>query len=178
MSSDNSASSDRSRVTVHLKVLMEPVRFSLTEMVNAMKQVYSASGIQLEIGSTERISRPDLMDVDVGECVFGQTTDEQRELFKIRGKASSSEVVAYCCRSTNPPFNGCAAHPTGIPACVISAHASKWSLGHEIGHVLSLRHVSDSDRLMFGGGTDNVTNPPPDFVTSEVTQMRNSGLIK
>ena len=183
MSNDTIGSSDRSRITLHVRVLMEPTRFSLTDMISAMKQLYAAHGIHVEVSSTERISRPDLMDVEVGRCVSDETTAEQRELFSIRGNISSSEIVVYCCRSTDPPYNGCAAHPAGIPACVIVAGASKWSLAHEVGHVLGLPHVDRRpncllDRLMTECGTDNITNLPPDFAPSEITKIRNSGLVK
>jgi hypothetical protein len=44
--------------------------------------------------------------------------------------------------------------------------------------VLSLRHVNDNDRLMTGNGTSNITDPPPDLITSEVTAMLNSVLTQ
>ena len=34
--------------------------------------------------------------------------------------------------------------------------------------MLGLRHVDPTDRLMMGGGTWNITNPPPDLVQSEI----------
>ena len=54
--------------------------------------------------------------------------------------------------------------------------ATVWTLGHEVGHVLSLNHVSDNNRLMTGGGTSNITNPPPDLISTEVNAMRASTL--
>jgi hypothetical protein len=54
---------------------------------------------------------------------------------------------------------------------VVTSVASQWTLGHECGHVLGLPHVAPTDRLMMGGGTWNITNPPPDFVQSEVNTM-------
>jgi hypothetical protein len=49
-------------------------------------------------------------------------------------------------------------------------------LGHEIGHVLGLRHIDDNNRLMTGNGTSNITNPPPDLISNEVIAMRKSVL--
>jgi hypothetical protein len=49
-------------------------------------------------------------------------------------------------------------------------------MGHEVGHVLGLSHVNNNDRLMTGNGTANITNPPPDLSSSEITTMRNSSL--
>ena len=71
-------------------------------------------------------------------------------------------------RTTNPSFNGCAAFPTNRPSAVVASIASEWTLGHEVGHVLGLPHVTPTDRLMTGGGTNNITNPPSDLVASEV----------
>jgi hypothetical protein len=52
--------------------------------------------------------------------------------------------------------------------------ASQWTLGHEIGHVLGLPHVTPTDRLMMGGGTWNITNPPPDLIAEEAATMDSS----
>jgi predicted Zn-dependent protease len=56
--------------------------------------------------------------------------------------------------------------------------ASDWTLAHEIGHVLGLVHVNDSNRLMTGGGTAKITNLPPDLVASEISTMQNSYYTK
>ena len=49
---------------------------------------------------------------------------------------------------------------------------------NEVGHVLGLNHVNDTNRLMTGGGTANITNPPPDLVESERQTMENSALTQ
>ena len=79
--------------------------------------------------------------------------------------------MVYFVRSTVPPFNGCAAHPAGQPGAVVVQGATQWTLAHEVGHVLGLPHVDNNDRLMTGNGTANITNPPPDLTTSEVSTM-------
>jgi hypothetical protein len=104
------------------------------------------------------------------------TTAEQNQLFANRNFVGANEVVIYFVRSTVPPFNGCAAFPAGSPGAVVAQGATRWTLGHEVGHVLGLVHVNNNDRLMTGNGTGNITNPPPDLVASEVTTMRASNL--
>jgi hypothetical protein len=105
---------------------------------------------------------------------MGSTTAEQNQLFANRNNAGANDVVVYFVRSTSPPYNGCAAHPAGRPGAVVAQIASRWTLGHEVGHVLGLAHVTNNDRLMTGGGTNNITNPPPDLTTGERDTMNAS----
>ncbi|MFD9903568.1 hypothetical protein [Streptomyces sp. NPDC059063] len=160
-------------VRLHAKVLTAP-NVSVTDAVARMREVYATAGIAVELASTENLNLPALNDVDVGECVRGRTTPEQDELFGHRAHAGANDVVVYFVRSTVPPFNGCAAHPAGRPGAVVARGATQWTLGHEVGHVLGLRHVNDNDRLMTGNGTANITNPPPDLVADEVKTMLDS----
>lgn len=163
------------KVNLHIRKLVEPDRFSINDMTRAAQEVYLSVGIKLEISSIEDLSLAGLLDLDVGRCMRGEVTAEQEDLFEIRDNVSPTDIVVYIIRSTTPgPLNGCAAHPTGKPACVVTMHASRWTLGHEVGHVLLLNHLSNSDYLMYGGGTDNITNPPPGFSGQEVEQMKNS----
>ena len=143
-----------------------------------MQEVYGAAGIAVRLISTEELDLPTLNDVDVGQCLLGQTTDEQDDLFENRAGAGANDVVVYFVRSTVPPFNGCASHPNGQPGAVVARGATQWTLAHEVGHVLGLRHVNDDDRLMTRNGTSNITNPPPNLIASEVTTMLNSPLTQ
>jgi hypothetical protein len=75
-------------------------------------------------------------------------------------------------------LNGCATFPAGLPGIMVSQTASPWTLAHEIGHALGLIHPDNNgppfltDRLMTGGSTNNITNPPPDLIPTEITRMR------
>lgn len=160
-------------VRLHLKTLTAPT-VPVNDMVESMRQVYNAYGIEVEVASRETLDLATLNDLDVGGCTLGNTTAEQNQLFSNRNNVGANEVPVYLVRSTVPPTNGCAAHAPGVPACVVARGATTWTLGHEVGHVLGLRHVNDNDRLMTGNGTGNITNPPPDLISSEVTTMNNS----
>jgi hypothetical protein len=157
-------------VRFHAKVLTAP-NVAVDTMVQRMREVYGGIGIGVQFVSTENLNLPALNDVDVGACTLGNTTGEQNQLFGNRNNAGADDVVVYFVRSTVPPFNGCAAHPAGQPGAVVAQGATQWTLAHEVGHVLGLFHVNDNDRLMTGNGTANITNPPPDLVTGEVTTM-------
>jgi hypothetical protein len=160
-------------VRLHFKTLTAPTITGAT-MLARMREVYNSYGIEVELGSTETLNFPALNDLDVGACTMGSTTAEQNQLFGNRNNVGGNDVAVYFVRSTVPPFNGCAAHPPNQPSCAIVQGATQWTMAHEVGHVLGLSHVNDNNRLMTGNGTANITNPPPDLISSEVTTMLNS----
>ncbi len=163
-------------VRLHVKIVQQP-NIPIAQMIANMILVYANVGINVVLGTSENLNLPPtFLDIDVGNCTMGSTTPEQNQLFSNRNNVGPNDVVAYFVRSTVPPFNGCAAFPAGRPGAVVASIASEWTLAHEIGHVLGLSHVSDSNRLMTGGGTANITNPPPDLVPSEASTMQTSPL--
>jgi hypothetical protein len=164
-------------VRLHMKVLTNPTSFTIAQMVDGMRQVYNSRGFAVQVASTENLNLPLLNDLDVGACAGpGSVTTEQAQLFSNRNNVGANDVAAYFVRSTIPALNGCAAHPNGLPSVVVASVASQWTLGHEVGHVLDLNHVNNNDRLMTGLGTWNITNPPPDIITSEANTMDASPL--
>jgi hypothetical protein len=145
-------------------------------MLASMREVYEPAGFRIIRASDETLNLPLLNVVDVAGCVRGSTTAEQNTLFANRNNVGANDVVVYFVQATNPPLNGCAAHPSGRPGAVVASIASRWTLGHEVGHVLGLNHVSNNDRLMTGNGTANITNPPPDLIASEIATITASSL--
>jgi uncharacterized protein with LGFP repeats len=165
----------RETVRLHVKCLTAPTRFSINQMIANMRLTYATAQVGVKYVSFEVLSLPALNDVDVGGCTMGAVTAEQIALFGNRNNAAGNDVVVYFVRSTQPPYNGCAAYPPGRPGAVVASGASAWTLAHEVGHVLGLPHVNDNNRLMTGNGTDNITNPPPDLIASESATMLASG---
>ena len=177
---DNRFELGEQTLRLHVKVLINPT-ISIDRMVVAMQQVYESLGIRVHRVSTETLNLPALTDVDVGACNMGSVTTEQTQLFANRNNAWGNDVVVYFVRSTVPPFNGCAAYPAGQPGAVVAQITSVWTMGHEVGHVLDLPHCDTPgarlfNRLMTGGGTSNITNPPPDLISTEVNTIRASAL--
>jgi len=176
---------------LHIKVLTQP-NISINTMLTAMRQVYEPAGIRVIDASTENLDLPELTDLDVGECILGVTTVEQKQLFNNRNSAGVNDVVVYFVRSTIPAFNGCAAHPNGKPGAVVTMFASKWTLAHEVGHVLGLNHIAGEHqgcpafmpqccsapnftRLMTGCGTTNIVGTPT-INQNEINTMVSSNL--
>lgn len=162
-------------INVHVKVLTTP-NLAIDTMFDAMREVYEPAGIRVVRASDETLNLPLLNICDVGECRRGTTTAEQNTLFGNRNNVGANHVVIYFVQALNPPAFGCAAHPGGRPGAVVAQTATRWTMAHEIGHVLGLNHVDDNNRLMTGNGTNGITNPPPDLTAGEITTMRNSAL--
>ena len=170
-----------------MKVLINPTTFTITQMLASMRQVYEPNGIRIDLISTENLNLPGLLDVNVGTCA-GTPTPAQNQLFNNRNNVGANDIVVYFVRSTVPPSNGCATSPSGRPGAVVVQGASTWTMAHEVGHVLGLRHVDDPpppnpaappallNRLMTGRGTFNINKTPPDLVGGELTTMRDSSL--
>jgi uncharacterized protein with LGFP repeats len=161
----------RETVRLHVKCLTAPTRFSVNQVISNMRLVYATAQIGVRYATFEVLNLPSLNDLDVGTCTMGNVTAEQKTLFANRNFAGPNDVVVYLVRSTQPPLNGCAAFPGGEPGAAIASGASAWTFAHEVGHVLGLSHVNDNNRLMTGNGTDNITNPPPDLISSESATM-------
>ena len=194
----------RESVVVHFKSLL-PITNAINQFIDtqflAMHDLFALGEIAVRRGTTEDLSgnaalQP-LRDLDVGRCVLGQPTQEQNTLFANRNNVGNNELVVYIVSTlvdTNGMGNflGCATHPNGRPGAAVVQSGARWLVAHEVGHVLSLRHVCEfsnatpppanscnvlsnlSDRLMW----PNVgwTNVPPDLAASEYATMLNSGL--
>jgi hypothetical protein len=164
-------------IRVHYKILTDP-DVAIDTMTTSMEEVYTSVGIRVVVASRENLNLPLLNDLEIERCVRGVVTAEQTELFQNRNNVGVNDIVVYFVRTTVPPSNGCAAHPAGRPGAVVTQGATRWTLGHEIGHVLNLDHVDNNDQLMTGNGTANITNPPPDLIRSEQDRMFASALTR
>ena len=175
-------------VRLHVKVMVDPTTLSVDDMVRNMRGTYVSARIGVEVPSTEVLPvDPALRDLDVGACPFPcptVPTAEQAQLFAHNANVGPNEVVAYFVDTVIATFgalNGCCGHPVGRPGVAISSTPSQWTLAHEVGHVMGLPHADSLgaclfDRLMTACSTNNITNPPPDLVPSEVAVMQASPL--
>jgi hypothetical protein len=190
-------------VAVHFKSVI-PINDNVTRFIGdqfvAMQRSFAEGDVAILPGTTEDLSgNPNvqpLQNLNVGQCLRGQPTQDQDTLFANRNNVRDNELVIYIVTTLiggGGNFIGCATHPDGQPGAAVVQSNARWLVAHEIGHVLGLRHVCEfpspdnpnpavvcvagsgqSDSLMF----PNVgwTNVPPDLSADENATMRDSNL--
>ncbi len=174
----------RATVRVHVRVLTPPRHLTLDEMIANAKAVYASYGIDVLVMSRHPLNvdgtaQAYLQSLTTGKCERSQgPTEQQVELFNMRGTIGSNEIVVYFVREIAEGHLGCAAHPPGKPGAAIAAkHANDWTFAHEIGHVLGLIHNKELNRLMYTP-TSSITNLPPDLTTDEIDTILKSPLVQ
>jgi hypothetical protein len=168
---------------LHFKFLTTPefdsADIDSQRMLDSLREVLESSGaeIRVELRSTEKLRIPQLGMPRVGACSESFTSD-QRDLFSNRNEVGSNEIVIYFVDQTRPPNHGCGSFPPGLPGAIVTKGATRWTLAHEIGHLVGITHVNNNKRLMTGNGTRRIVNPPPNLLKDEVSRIANSLFVR
>jgi hypothetical protein len=150
-----------------------------------MNVVYAPHDIMIRELSREPLILPEADSLEVG-ITDADLTAEQTILFSHRNGMGDKDICVYFVSEIKvvvgtfvQPINGSSAHPAGQPAAVVAKDAPKWTLAHEVGHVLGLTHEgSDMQRLMYETGDMSFPNPVPYLVWKELELIhRNSALV-
>ena len=189
-------------VRIHIKVLQAP-NVPIETSLKAMQRVYSTASIRVEVGSREDLTGPafsTLLDTNVGPCTGTQSvTTAQQTLFSNNANVGPNDVAVYFIRTviqqvtptSTALLSGCAG-PLSARSAVIAQASSRWTLAHEVGHVLGLNHISgentgcpastpnccstpDFTRIMTGCGTAKITGIPT-VTAGERSTMKSSSL--
>lgn len=159
--------------------LLNPIRFSIDEMVEGMKSVYGTALVDVELVSHEPIeNRPELAEIESKSCrgLDEHITAEQEELFNFRHGMGDTDIAAYFVHTLTCGCNGCSRHPVGKYGVVITQGATKWTLAHEIGHILEVGHKSENTNLMIEVSTADIpAGITPILTDDQKERLRENG---
>ncbi|MGW7260484.1 matrixin family metalloprotease [Streptomyces sp. NPDC054834] len=161
--------------------VITPPRVPIRESLDRARDVFSPIGIDLVPTRTFELTSPNqqplYQHIDVDGCTLGSPISNRKHssLHGIRHDAGRKGVAIYFVRSTTPPVNGCSQHPPNTPGALITTNATKWTLAHEIGHVLGLFHCSKNNALM-SPATTSITDKPSLSFSEVQTLLRSPWL--
>lgn len=166
-------------LNLHFRMLFElssVQRDWLDDQIEAAKALLSNADLDLVNASITLIPFGG-GDVSVSSCqAHDDGTDEKHKVFDLVPPfASSDDWLVFVAKSFSPNnAAGCAWHPAEKPGCIVCVGDSnanrKWKLAHELGHILKLSHIEDSDMLM--NPTVFWTQLPPDLSEIELVAIR------
>ena len=165
---------DWERIIFHIKLISTQTwTFTSTvpvdDMIFSMRQVYNNASIAVIVRSTENLALNDT-DIDVGQCVTGQVTADQTTLFNNRNSVGQNEIVVYIVRAVlgagGGMFAGCATFPAGRPGAVVASTGTRWTLSHEVGHILVGPHIETAS-----GQTCPTDLMPPQLGMCQLTNV-------
>lgn len=169
-------------IRLHLRILVPPEE-TVKTLIDSCQSVFSPAGVKVDVRS-EKLLNLSLADqikfapVKVfNSCQGTAASTEQKDLFALATNIDARDVVVFLVHSTDKALDGCAQHPAGRPGATVAALCGKWTLAHELGHLLCLAHVNEKSRLMFNGGTIGITANPPVLIQSEIDTIHESNLL-
>lgn len=152
-------------VRLHIRILKDergnscnPTRFSINQMLDGMRAVYGTALVDVIEESRDFIEdKPHLVNLSIGNCRGNNgITREQEELFSVRSGVDETHIkyiFVYFVHTLCRPCSGCSHHPPNKFGVIIAQDAPRWTLAHEIGHVLHVPEESGINNLMIGTHT-------------------------
>jgi hypothetical protein len=166
-------------INLHIRLLREidqHERAWLDDQIAAAQELFRPEGFDF-VEASRTLEPFGEGDVEVETCSMrSRGTRDQNQLFESARELPPGDFVVFVARSLGRNHGaGCAWHPEGRPGCVVTTHAAvdpkrRWKLAHELGHVLGLPHIEDSDMLM--NPTVFWTAQPPRLEPTHVAALR------
>jgi hypothetical protein len=179
----------RARIKLHVKVLSPPVRTSVDEMLGRAVEFFAANGLEMVELSRETIDTPGT-DLDRFQILFVGTdpkeaTADVRDLHTTLRQPrdfgvtpAATELIVAFVDSMVPAHRGSAVHPLQQPGIIVSAaHATEWTLAHEIGRVIGLVTSIAPGDLTYRS-TEAIVEEPPLLSEDNLNAMLESSLVE
>lgn len=151
-------------------------RVPVTQSITNLTDLFSNIGINVIHRPYEPITARFLADLHIGSCSYGEITEEQRILFKLRDGIVDRAIAIYFVHTTDQSAFGCAVHPPNVPGAVVAQDATPWTLAHEIGHVMELPH-RNADNALMNTTTKNIRGTP-ELSDNEITALLKSPWLR
>ncbi|MGL4549985.1 MAG: peptidoglycan-binding protein [Gemmataceae bacterium] len=177
------------KVVLHFRSCAMPV-VSEFNALNHAKMVYGPHGIDVVFGSgmSLLLGPDDALKLDVvrTSCAWDQANDELELLHSLGGMqgVGAKDVRVFYVNvledsSDDSGLNGCAGHVPGKAAVAVAAGGTRWTLAHELGHVLLSSkfdpvHMDDDTTNIMHAPTSDITAALPTFTPEQVIQMKKS----
>jgi hypothetical protein len=172
------------RIGLHFRsIALTQVAFS--RILSSAQDLYAQYGIRIDMmngqsllftpGDQARFEKVNQ------ECVWDLSVGEFNELHSRGAPAPNTDVLVYFVKSFKEQLNGCGGHAKGRPACTVAESGTRWTVAHELGHVLlgsgfAPVHVNDTRNLM-NVTTATITSMPT-LTHRQLAQIRNSPVCR
>jgi hypothetical protein len=183
MKKDRHGNECSKRLPVGIYTLAAVQSFDYFEAVSFAERLYGKHGIFFDIVTqmcmaldAEQQVRLAVID---GSCEWDQNNSEQAELHTLVS-APPGQVSVFIVggiQQDTGPLAGCAGHAPTTPAAVVSGSVgTKFTLAHEVGHILltsgySPVHESVNTNIMIGGTHQIPINSSPDFNAAQLQKI-------
>jgi peptidoglycan hydrolase-like protein with peptidoglycan-binding domain len=172
------------RIGLHFRsIALTQVAFS--RILSSAEDVYAQYGIRIDMmnGQSLLFSPGDQARFEKvnQQCLWDLSVGEFNELHSRGAPAPNTDVLVYFVRSFKEQLNGCGGHAKGRPACTIAETGTRWTVAHELGHVLlgsgfAPVHVNDTRNIM--NVTTSTITSMPTFTDKQLAQIRKSAVCR
>jgi hypothetical protein len=154
-------------------------------LMSGTAQVYAQYGIEARFANGQSLGLS--LDEEARFSVVKQNCDwvmdsgEFADLHRLGTPIPNNDVAVFIVNQFQENIRGCGGHATNLPACAVSHDCLRWSLAHEICHVLltssfAPQHTDSTRNLMFH--SESLALEPPALTEKQTAKIRSSPLCR